>query len=665
MTRYPNDNHNHEHDPVDRAVDTMRGTPIPTGPDPAVEAELLDRLTAVLDEPMPSAPPPVRVRRFTMQSITRYAAALLIVGLIAAFAIVSAIPSAPAFADVRANILAAPTLSCVADIEFSHPPQAGMPKQMSMKMIAMHPGMLRQDMTLVDPKTQQDITIVNIVNYERGDIVTLIPSEKVATQSSFEINEFNSQPHNLNIVEEFSRIDDTAGRYVRTENVDGRKLLVYEVAQTYDPQTQSELRLGYTTLEATLWVDSDTQLPVRMVVNLFGPVDMKMTLRDFDWGAGVDESLLFAEIPAGYHKHSMNLDSITETGVVATLKLLAEVNRNAFSVVLANTLEIKTLSCVLSMKFDKPMQPGAPTEMAMKMIAENPGWLRQEMTMPNPQTGEPMNMINIIDYAEGRIITFMHDQKVASEVKFDLADFGQNPQNFNIVSEFQKMDEDSAVFVRKQTVDGRDVLVYELTPFAGKQLAHSMFPDAATLTGTIWVDAETKLPIYVSMNFAGAIGMQMEMLDFEWDIPLAEDTFSMAIPDDYHKTSMDMSGVSEEDLITALKIWAEVNDNTFPDEFNQLALQDVIVKIAQKFDGTPNEDEIMAIVQKFTRGFMFTATLLEGGDFQYVGAGVTLGNADEVVCFFRKKDAELYSVIFGDLSSGTLTGEELKVLIGE
>ena len=62
------------------------------------------------------------------------------------------------------------------------------------------------------------------------------------------------------------------------------------------------------------------------------------------------------------------------------------------------------------------------------------------------------------------------------------------------------------------------------------------------------------------------------------------------------------------------------------------------------------------------RGWMFVATLMEGGEFKYLGNGVKVGEAEKVVCYFRKKGAERYGAIYGDLRVGELSAEEVAKL---
>lgn len=352
--------------------------------------------------------------------------------------------------------------------------------------------------------------------------------------------------------------------------------------------------------------------------------------------------------------------------IVGILAVVAIVNLTpsapAFADVRANVLATRTMSCFMVLNFDKAPQPGAPTHMELKLIAKNPGWLRQEMSMPHPQNkGQKMTMVQVISYKDGKILSLMPSEKVATEIKFDLKDFGQQPQNFNIVDEFSKMDDEDGKYVRTETVDGRELLVYEIDHNAGKTVSNAMFGgENLAMKATMWVDADSRLPVRMTMDMSGSLGMKMEMKDFEWDVDVPDHLLSLEIPKGYQKHSMDMAGVTEKDLVNTLKVWAEVNDDTFPDEFSQAALQGAMVKIAKSLDGTPNEEDILKIAQEFTRGFMFVATFMEGGEFKYQGKGVILGEGDRIVCYFRKKDEPNYRAIFGDLSVGELTPEDLK-----
>ncbi len=345
-------------------------------------------------------------------------------------------------------------------------------------------------------------------------------------------------------------------------------------------------------------------------------------------------------------------------GVIVAVNLTP--STPAFADVRDGIVNARTMSFTATIDFDKPPQPGAPTHMRMEMIVKNPGSMRQVIFMPNPMTGQEMEMVNYIDYEKGTILTVMDEQKVANEVKFDFKDFVKNPQNINIVSEFTRMDDEAGKLVREETVDGRKLLVYEVDPSAQTKGENPFVPEGGMVKMTVWVDAEQLRPIRMEMTMTGPFEMKVKLKDFRWDFDAPDSLFAADVPDDYKINSMDLSNLTEKDLVNTLKLWAESNDNTFPDEVNQIALQGAMMKVMQSIDGQPDEEEIMALVERFMRGVTFLTRFMEGGDYGYRGKGVELGEAGRIVCYFREADEPNYRAVFGDLSVGELTPEDLK-----
>ncbi|MHC4149000.1 MAG: hypothetical protein ACYSR5_05880, partial [Planctomycetota bacterium] len=81
----------------------------------------------------------------------------------------------------------------------------------------------------------------------------------------------------------------------------------------------------------------------------------------------------------------------------------------------------------------------------------------------------------------------------------------------------------------------------------------------------IWADPETAIPIRVELQ-AGQLFTVMK--NFEFDVPIDGSLVSMDVPPGYtlQETEFDLSGVTEQDFIESLRIWAEILlDGRFPE----------------------------------------------------------------------------------------------------
>ena len=154
--------------------------------------------------------------------------------------------------------------------------------------------------------------------------------------------------------------------------------------------------------------------------------------------------------------------------------------------------------------------------------------------------------------------------------------------------------------------------------------------------------------------------------DFEWNIALDDSLFSFDIPEGYElrEQHQDVSGKKEIGLVEAFSFWTEMNDGLFPDDINDLAdpekAKPLLIKKYDK-NGDP-EEEMMTAWKQMTgllQAVYFVQERKVDGTWHYAGQGVILGDVDTPVCWWKEPDAEEYTVIYGNLSIGTLAEEQL------
>ena len=209
------------------------------------------------------------------------------------------------------------------------------------------------------------------------------------------------------------------------------------------------------------------------------------------------------------------------------------------------------------------------------------------------------------------------------------------------------------------------------------------------VTLTIWVDAERWLPVRSEIEFK--MGDQMHVhgvvSEYNWDLVVTADDFKPVIPDDFEPmaTGMQMPKISEEGLIEGLKLFAELSGG-YPKKLSIMELaqetmtfmtnKDVVEKIKEKIPEASGlaeneldklgQDQIMNKTMQITQplqspGFFYMMLVQERKEPVYYGETVTPEDTDAVLLRWKISDNQ-YRVIFGDLSVGTVTAEQLATL---
>lgn len=157
--------------------------------------------------------------------------------------------------------------------------------------------------------------------------------------------------------------------------------------------------------------------------------------------------------------------------------------------------------------------------------------------------------------------------------------------------------------------------------------------------------------------------------DFNWNVDLDESLFSMTYPQDYkvHERTIDVSEriEGEDALVYALDFWTTMSNNQFPVSIDDIGdpnvIKPMILKIFDK-DGNP-EDEWKAAcdeTRKIFKGLSFVLQRkVEDAWGGYSGRGVTLGQADKIICWWFDDETESYKAIFGDLRIQEVTEAQL------
>lgn len=197
----------------------------------------------------------------------------------------------------------------------------------------------------------------------------------------------------------------------------------------------------------------------------------------------------------------------------------------------------------------------------------------------------------------------------------------------------------------RRQIDGRKVVGY------------SLGDDRQRVT--ILADADTGAPMQIELDW----GRESVILrNFEFNIPIPEDQVSMNPPAGYtmHQTQMDLSNLSDQDLIESLRVWAEyLRDGTFPPQLLKQEYVKQIPLLREKLGPLPIPDEEKEKMGRyFIQGMMYLQILNEM-EWHYAGAGVRLGDASTPILWYRPQGSETWRVIYGDLRVEEAASDQL------
>lgn len=213
----------------------------------------------------------------------------------------------------------------------------------------------------------------------------------------------------------------------------------------------------------------------------------------------------------------------------------------------------------------------------------------------------------------------------------------------------------------RDKINGINVEGIECT---GPRVMGGMFEDA---TARLWVEIGTDFPVRIEIDgivAGGQMEMSMVIDDFQWNVDLDPALFVPDIPSDY--TSQEMkTEANEGTAINGLKLFAELTDGRYPSNLALLTLMKEITEELTKKYGMKiieKQDEYTSELQNILQAGTFYAQLAGmEKEAVYYGDTVTAENPEAVLLRWKVSDG-VYRVIFGDLSAGNFSAEELAEL---
>jgi outer membrane lipoprotein-sorting protein len=321
--------------------------------------------------------------------------------------------------------------------------------------------------------------------------------------------------------------------------------------------------------------------------------------------------------------------------------------------------------------------PGGMMEMDYTItISKDYGWKWEtETTIPN--TGKTMTQIMYLLPRQKTEIIIMPELKKYMQMEFDDELFARTKKQNNDPREMIKQ-----IMGSQYTELGRSVI-------DGKEVEGFHTTDPAMLAGmgdnikyTLWVDAKSWLPVCAEMDFN--MGEQMQassvIYDYQWDIPVTASDFEPTIPEDYTPMSgeaIKMPGMSEESAIDGFRFFVE-QIGRYPKKLDMMSIVQelaAVEKTKERTNAGPKSNgesyqaglekvikETMELMRPIQSLSMFYMSLVQDKkEPVYYGESVGPEDGSAVLLRWKVSDNQ-YRVIFGDLTTADVTGEQLTEL---
>jgi outer membrane lipoprotein-sorting protein len=179
------------------------------------------------------------------------------------------------------------------------------------------------DVTIAEPMRLRQVVeatgTITIWDCQGQKSLTLDPVNKTATIMN--ISGIPKAAKQVNILDDLRNTNAKDFQKVGEQEIDKHPAVGFK---TVDPMGTQK----------TIWVDKQTQLPMRVEMETKGGIlgTQSTVFSDFHWDVPIDEQQFSLTPPADYQVINLNMDlsSITENDAIASLRMMAELNDNTF-----------------------------------------------------------------------------------------------------------------------------------------------------------------------------------------------------------------------------------------------------------------------------------------------------------------------------------------------
>ena len=285
-------------DMFDRAIEALRTEPTLDRPPSSCVARTLAALKSQPILPVPSAN---QQRRQRMCRIARYSslvAALLLVALGPSVVWLWDRSAAPAFAQVADNVRKATSVSCTIKTGIGAMPKFEIKYYMQGHLMRMEmPG--KQE--AFDAK--MPFSTVAVFDLDSGSFTTIDFTAKAFASGKTKVDQAMMKQFS-SPVEWLSKITEKDAERIGEDQLNGQKTEVYQLLRINFGDKDRAVEEGET---SKVWVDPDSNLPVKMVAEVFGPASdhktkSSLTVENFVWNKPLDPALFKLEVPEGFKK---------------------------------------------------------------------------------------------------------------------------------------------------------------------------------------------------------------------------------------------------------------------------------------------------------------------------------------------------------------------------
>lgn len=294
------------------------------------------------------------------------------------------------------------------------------------------------------------------------------------------------------------------------------------------------------------------------------------------------------------------------------------------------------------------------TKSTGQQVMATGGLVRQDTTVKTGQM--TMNMVMIMNYDKGAILTLIPAQKIASLSKFtDMppamkeAMVGKNDQ----LAELKRMVRNAEKELGEKTIDG--------VKAEGFQVKNEQ------MVMDIWVDAKTALPIRIEGEMI-VTKTKVVLSDIEFLDKIDPDLFSLEPPKGYtirpgQTVSMAPGGI--KDVTKLLQMWTEIRAGSFPDAIDMGLFAADTKVYTKKFMATSRPSKegtalLMRVSTALSKQLIGVMMLMQSNEtFHYQGKGVKLGAKETAILWYKPEGKDQYIVMFGDLHVERMLKEDL------
>ncbi len=300
----------------------------------------------------------------------------------------------------------------------------------------------------------------------------------------------------------------------------------------------------------------------------------------------------------------------------------------------------KALTMTYTVTTTTPLE-GMP-DMEMDVAFKEPGLMRMTMTG---------GYVSVMDAVQGKALSIIPQKK--QFIEMDMSNLPDDPgqSQLDAIEKLRSLPDRADEELGTMEIDGRVVQGFRVTEEG--------------VTNTVWIDSKTRELVEVEIEFANAPGMSGTMTNFQFNVELPDELFSLTPPDGYTRLELqvDVSEANEDDLIEYLRLWSSwTRDNGFPPTLNPAELAKVSMEMVKAGKFGPEqttEEQSMDHAMKMTRGMMFVMKLPAESNSRYAGENAKYGDAETPIFWYKSEGSETYRVIYGDLSVKDVAQENL------